>query len=650
MGSDFDFTVDANGQPQLLYIDKGQHKVNVGNKLSDFDIVRRLGQGHFGSVYLVTSKLTKKIYAMKEIKSNRYNSDEQRAEVEREIKLLENLNHPHVIRYFSSFRENGNFYIVIEYINGGSLDNLMKGLKEKGKLMDEKKVWDFMLQTLSGLVYLHEHKKIIHRDIKPDNILFDKEYNIKISDFGVSAVNRNDADELIKCHGTCIGPIDFMAPEMANGGTYEFKSDVYMLGLTFFNLMSGKMPEKKVCQGDDIFVIINRDATLPDYYSNDMKNFIKKLLTVDVKDRPSAKRAFVEALAYYTLKFQKITSILSVIQCMHAFPKIAAYLQSEKINSYIQNDANERKYVVTKIVKNAFVASNTNNFKYEDAKNQCMNLRIIFFAKKEKYRQSLEIDVSSVVEDVCNNLHRELNKSSVNNVNSSSRPGQNMLNEKYIDDNGNQIDEADEQKVIECAGKRFQEHFRSKISDEIYFLIKTIYRCPDCNNNLKYTITFHCASTLMPERTATWLGKKIITTNELFEHKRKNRLFEDVKMNCKHCGKIQKNIYVQKKFYTSPYNIILNFEYSDESKFSYKIEEYIDISNFVERLDVCKTKYRLVGAIFNEKNEGENKKFVSYTKDDNGQWKYCNGNAVSDSNWNEIQNHPHLESLFYTSA
>ena len=121
-------------------------------------------------------------------------------------------------------------------------------------------------------------------------------------------------------------------------------------------------------------------------------------------------------------------------------------------------------------------------------------------------------------------------------------------------------------------------------------------------------------------------------------------------MNCKHCGKIQKNIYVQKKFYTSPYNIILNFEYSDESKFSYKIEEYIDISNFVERLDACKTKYRLVGAIFNEKNEGENKKFVSYTKDDNGQWKYCNGNAVSDSNWNEIQNHPHLESLFYTSA
>ena len=165
---------------------------------------------------------------MLEIKSNRYNSDEQRAEVEREIKLLENLNHPHVIRYFSSFRENGNFYIVIEYINGGSLDNLMKGLKEKGKLMDEKKVWDFMLQTLSGLVYLHEHKKIIHRDIKPDNILFDKEYNIKISDFGVSAVNRNDADELIKCHGTCIGPIDFMAPEMANGGTYEFKSDVYI--------------------------------------------------------------------------------------------------------------------------------------------------------------------------------------------------------------------------------------------------------------------------------------------------------------------------------------------------------------------------------------------------------------------------------------
>ena len=107
--------IDSNGQPRLLAIDKGGQKINVGSKLSDFNIVRNLGEGHFGSVKLVTSKLTNKLYAMKEIQLSRYQTEKQRQLVEKEIKLLENLHHPNVITYFNSFKENGNFYIIIEY-------------------------------------------------------------------------------------------------------------------------------------------------------------------------------------------------------------------------------------------------------------------------------------------------------------------------------------------------------------------------------------------------------------------------------------------------------------------------------------------------------------------------------------------------------
>ena len=95
MGADFELTISQSGQPQLLFIDKGKEKVNVGSKLDDFNIEKQLGSGNFGSVSLVTSKLTKKLYALKEIKGDDYDNN-QRAEVEREIKLLENLNHPHV--------------------------------------------------------------------------------------------------------------------------------------------------------------------------------------------------------------------------------------------------------------------------------------------------------------------------------------------------------------------------------------------------------------------------------------------------------------------------------------------------------------------------------------------------------------------------
>ena len=256
MGTDYDFTINQNGQPQLLYIDKGKKKTNVGNKLSDFTIEKELGKGHFGSVYLVTSKLTNKVYAMKEIKSDRYANEAERLEIQKEVKLLENLNHPNVITYFSSFSENGNFYIILEYINGGSFQDLIKLSKEKGKLIDEKKIWDSLVQILSGLLYLHENKKIIHRDIKPDNILFDKEGNVKISDFGISAINNSEADDILRCHGTRIGPVQFMAPEMINGGNYGFKSDIYMLGLTFYIFMSGQMPEKKIMQDNSIFIAL----------------------------------------------------------------------------------------------------------------------------------------------------------------------------------------------------------------------------------------------------------------------------------------------------------------------------------------------------------------------------------------------------------
>ena len=181
MGADYEFTIDSSGKPQLFFIDKGNTNINVGSKLSNFTIEKELGKGNFGSVYLVTSKLTKKVYALKEIIGEMYNGA-QKLEVEKEIRLLKDLNHPHVIKYFNSFMENGNFYIVIEYINGGSLENLYKQVSSEGKIISEKMIWDFLIQTLSGLVYLHENKKIIHRDIKPDNLLLDKENGLKISD------------------------------------------------------------------------------------------------------------------------------------------------------------------------------------------------------------------------------------------------------------------------------------------------------------------------------------------------------------------------------------------------------------------------------------------------------------------------------------
>ena len=650
MGADFEVSIQ-NGQPQLLYIDKGNKKVNVGKQLSDFDIEKKLGQGNFGSVCLVKSKLTNKLYALKEIRGEIFNEN-QRKEVEREIKLLEDLNHPHIIKYFTSFRENGNFYIVTEYINGGSLENLADRVHKEGKLLTEKIIWDFLIQTLSGLVYLHENKKIIHRDIKPDNLLLDKDHDLKISDFGISAVNRRDAEESVKCHGTCIGPIQFMAPEMAFEKEYDFKNDIYMLGITFFVVMSGKMPElkKEDEDGMKILRLKNFEKMIPDYYSESLKKFILKLLTLEADKRPTARKAFAEAISHYTVKFLRITSILATLNCVSSLPTIGAYFNSEKITDRIKNDEHERKYVVTKVIKNALDYANPNNFNYEKAKIECLKLRTIFYTTYTGLEKSLEVGIINNFENICNKLHRELNK--CKDIKGSQMSENNAINENYLDDNGGKIDEADENMVIKFAAKKFGENFQSKISDQLYFLVKKIYQCPECQRNIKYLTTFHCAYCLRPERCALWLEKKNINIIDLFKHSCKTRQFTDINLNCKFCGKMQKNINITKKLYTSPLNLVLCFEYSGEDEFEFKIEENINLSQFVQRTDICKTNYRLVGAIFTEESDEDenNDKFVSYTKTPNGQWKYCSGNNVQNSSFNDLQNHKHIQALFYTTS
>ena len=325
-----EFMMDENGKPQFLLIDKGGTKVNVGSKLSDFTVVKNLGEGHFGSVKLVTSKLTNKLYAMKEINSSRYKTEKQRQVVMKEIKLLENLHHPHVITYFNSFRENNNFYIIIEYINGGSLEDLLIDNIKQKKVLSEKLVWDLLVQALSGLLYLHEQRKIIHRDIKPDNLLLDSEGHLKISDFGVSAIKSEDVDELVKCHGTVAGPIQFMSPEMALGDMYDFKSDIYMLGLTFFFMMSNRLPEKKITLGPLIIPVKNPNAKLPEFYSQELRNFVNDLLK-EPEARPTAREAYENAVAFYSLKYLKTTSVCSALICLLSIPEMNKYFQGPSI-------------------------------------------------------------------------------------------------------------------------------------------------------------------------------------------------------------------------------------------------------------------------------------------------------------------------------
>ena len=413
MGGGIDFMMNEEGNLQFLLIDQRDKKVDVGSKLSDFIIEKKLGSGHIGSVYLVSSKKTKFVYAMKEIKADQYKSDKQRLLVEKEIKLLENLHHPNVITYFTSFTENDNFYIVTEYINGGSLERLAKKHFDKGKLVDEKTIFDLLIQSLNGLIYLHNTKKVIHRDIKPDNILIDLEGKVKISDFGLSAMDSEDAEDIVKCHGTVAGAICFRAPEMSKGEGYDFRSDIYMLGLTFFFIMSGQLPVIRNIGFWSFYLDKNKKAEIPDIYSENLRQFIQKLLKPR-EERPTAIEAYDEISYLYLLKYTKITCMCSVLQCLLSFPSVRSYFKGSEIQTYIDDDEKykTKKCLITKSFKNVLFNIEPVNFNVDIVKLQCLNMRMILFNNKERFETRIELNLLKFIVKLLLRLHVELLSSS----------------------------------------------------------------------------------------------------------------------------------------------------------------------------------------------------------------------------------------------
>ena len=626
-----EFTLDSNGQPRFLCIDKGGEKVNVGSKLEDFQVVRPLGKGNFGAVYLVTSKLTNKLYAMKEIQTSKYKSQEEVNQVEKEIKLLENLRHPHVITYFNSFKQNGNIYIIIEYINGGSLEDLLMKNINQQKRIDEKTLWDLLIQSLSGLLYLHEKRKIIHRDIKPDNLLLDSEGHLKISDFGVSAIKSDEVDDLLKCHGTVAGPIQFMAPEMCLGDAYDFKSDIYMLGLTFWFMASNNLPERKLSLGPLIIPIKNPNAKLPDCYSEMLKGFINSLLKPP-EERPSTSEAYYQAISFYSIKYLQTTSICSTLLCFNSIVPINQYFGGDKVKNFILSDEanNTENYIITKYVKEAIDATSPFNFNYQNARLECLKLRLTIYADKDRMESSTEVDLNNFVSQLLPLLHKELNKF------------------KGTSPQIGKADESNEIDVINKKAQQFMAEYRSKISDQFYYLTKMVENCDKCKKIIKYYCIINSLCAMYPDKTAEYVKKKNITVLDLFKHYHKTRSFT-TKTFCRFCNKNIENISRTKIFYTSPFNFILEICYDDESKFNLKIDQNINISDFVERKDFCKVNYTLVGAIFIEKDNNDNEKYVSVSKIPNGGWVYFNGNSVQNCGFDTLQNHKNLQMLFYSS-
>ena len=199
-----------------------------------FELLEKIGEGGMGIVYRARYTGNDRIVAVKLLPSDVAADSVLLARFERELDVLKQLHHPHIVRCFGGTCESSERFYAMELIEGGTLADL---LGRKGKLAWETVV-DFGLQICEALQYAHEHG-VIHRDIKPGNFLITKSGQLKLSDFGLASVVTTNR---LTAAGRTVGTIQYMAPEQIRGKGLTGRVDLYAMGCVLYEMLTGHTP------------------------------------------------------------------------------------------------------------------------------------------------------------------------------------------------------------------------------------------------------------------------------------------------------------------------------------------------------------------------------------------------------------------------
>ena len=616
----------------FLIKNKIKEELSMGDKIDDFEILQLLGEGAYGYVAKVKSKINHKIYAIKQIKLDNIKSNREMDLIENEISIMQKLNHPLIIKYYKNFKSFDSIYIVMEFIENGDLARLIKAHILLNKPIEEDRLWNIFIQALRSLVYIHSNN-IIHRDIKPENIFIKNNGIIKIGDFGLSAnyinnnisnininmqnininyqnmnmqninmniqninmnyQNNNNMQNIIgkiNCKGTIVGTQPFMSPEMIKENNYDLKTDVYSMGCTFFQTMFWITPEHQSME--NIQIINNNNI-----YSLELINLVKKMIELNKEQRPDSKTILKLFINEFTKKYSKNSGIGSVLSCLYSCSDLVNYYKNQEIT--FSNNLNKKN------ISFAFFSglnSMNNNLNIgENWKSFLCNIRIILAKENNLYENDMEINPRLFLSFLLKRLHQELNL----NKNNYYNPYMTLFtgnNEQNINKN-KVINYSDEEESYKFFLKYFNENNNSIITNNFY---GNMYNKIECRKCLLLTYSFNSFNfvtfnlDLVQKSLIKYNSQNIMNELNISDcFSLQNNILIKIKGTSKICRNCKKIEHLERKrYYTFPKYLIVCLDRGNKCQNNLKIK-YNPTLNLKDNCKNSKSynNFRLIGII-----------------------------------------------------
>ncbi|WOL10225.1 CBL-interacting protein kinase 1-like isoform X1 [Canna indica] len=246
----------------------------MGGVLRKYELGRTLGEGNFGKVKYARHVQTGEPFAVKILDRKRIESLKIDDQIKREIGTLKLLNHPNVVRLHEVSASKTKIYMVLEYVNGGELfDKISQSAKGR---LSEKEGRKLFQQLIDAVSYCHD-KGVYHRDLKPENVLVDTQGNIKILDFGLSALPQHLGNDGL-LHTTCGSP-NYIAPEVLSNRGYDgARSDIWSCGVILYVILTGYLPFEDRNIAVLYQKILRGETKIPKWLSRGAQDILKRIL------------------------------------------------------------------------------------------------------------------------------------------------------------------------------------------------------------------------------------------------------------------------------------------------------------------------------------------------------------------------------------